>query len=153
MVSGMIRHLRSLRTMHRDHGWIPKLLEEAENERMHLLTWMQLIQPTFTERIVVICAQAFYTPFYALLYAVSPMTAHKFVGYLEETAVQEYTHFLNAIDSQRIPNVEAPEIAKKYWNLAPDAKLRDVVLVVRADECMHRDINHIFSHRCKEGLR
>ena len=31
------RHFRSLRTLKRDHGWIATLLEEAENERMHLL--------------------------------------------------------------------------------------------------------------------
>ena len=28
--------------MKRDHGWIHTLLEEAENERMHLLTFMTL---------------------------------------------------------------------------------------------------------------
>jgi len=33
MVGAMARHLRSLRTMTRDHGWIHTLLEEAENER------------------------------------------------------------------------------------------------------------------------
>ena len=38
----MLRHMRSLRTMERDHGWIHTLLEEAENERMHLLTFMTL---------------------------------------------------------------------------------------------------------------
>ena len=56
----------------RDFGWIGKLLEEAENERMHLLTWMQVIRPTFIERVVVLAAQAFYTPFYAFVYIVSP---------------------------------------------------------------------------------
>ena len=45
MVGGMLRHLHSLRTMRRDHGWIRTLLAEAENERMHLLTFMELRQP------------------------------------------------------------------------------------------------------------
>lgn len=36
MVAGTLRHLNSLRKMKRDHGWIHTLLEEAENERMHL---------------------------------------------------------------------------------------------------------------------
>lgn len=45
MAAGMIRHLHSLRRMKRDHGWIHTLLEEAENERMHLLTFMRLKQP------------------------------------------------------------------------------------------------------------
>ncbi|KAJ1478271.1 alternative oxidase, partial [Baffinella frigidus] len=44
MAAGMLRHLRSLRRMDRDHGWIHTLLEEAENERMHLLTFIQLKQ-------------------------------------------------------------------------------------------------------------
>lgn len=37
MVGGMLRHLRSLRTMSRDHGWIHTLLEEAENGTPSLL--------------------------------------------------------------------------------------------------------------------
>jgi len=37
MVGGTLRHLRSLRLLRRDGGWIHTLLEEAENERMHLL--------------------------------------------------------------------------------------------------------------------
>jgi len=152
MVAGMLRHFRSLRTMQRDHGWIGKLLEEAENERMHLLTWMQLVQPTFSERVLVVLAQLIYTPCYAILYIVSPALAHKFVGYLEEEAVLQYTLFLEAIDKGAIPNIPAPQIALKYWNLKPDSLLRDVVLAVRADEAMHRDVNHAFSERAKLGL-
>lgn len=41
----MVRHLKSLRRMTRDHGWIHTLLEEAENERMHLLTALELRRP------------------------------------------------------------------------------------------------------------
>jgi hypothetical protein len=39
-IGATVRHLASLRRMKRDHGWIHTLLEEAENERMHLLTAM-----------------------------------------------------------------------------------------------------------------
>jgi|GEM_PF-2595627 len=53
-----------------------------------------------------------------------------------------YTLFLQEIDEGRSPNVPAPAIARHYWKLADDATLRDVVLVVRADEAHHRDINH-----------
>ncbi len=42
--AAMIRHLHSLRRMQRDHGWIHTLLEEAENERMHLMTFLQVRQ-------------------------------------------------------------------------------------------------------------
>lgn len=53
----MLRHMRSLRTMQRDNGWIHTLLEEAENERMHLLTFMQLRQPGILFRGAVLLAQ------------------------------------------------------------------------------------------------
>jgi len=152
MVAGMLRHFRSLRTMRRDYGRIPQLLEEAENERMHLLTWMEVARPSLFERLLVIIAQCIYTPFYGSVYIVSPAIAHKFVGYLEEEACRQYSSFLAAIDKGTIPNSPAPLIAKNYWNLSPEATLRDVVLVVRADEAMHRDVNHSFSHKCKLGL-
>lgn len=45
MIAAMTRHLKSLRYMRRDFGWIHTLLEEAENERMHLLTAMELRCP------------------------------------------------------------------------------------------------------------
>ncbi len=53
----MLRHLRSLRRMDRDHGWIHTLLEEAENERMHLLTFLKLRQPGPIFRLSVILTQ------------------------------------------------------------------------------------------------
>lgn len=152
MVAGMFRHFRSLRRMTRDHGWIGKLIEEAENERMHLLTWMQLVKPNIAERFLVILAQVLFVPFYSFMYLISPATAHRMVGYLEEEAVLQYTHFLNAIDNKEIENVPAPEIAIKYWNLPPNATLRDVVVVVRADEMMHRDFNHKLGTYQKQGL-
>lgn len=37
MVGAMQRHLRSLRKMTHDGGFISHLLHEAENERMHLM--------------------------------------------------------------------------------------------------------------------
>jgi len=57
MVAGMIRHLHSLRRMKRDHGWIHTLLEEAENERMHLLTFMRLKRPGSLFRLSVLVVQ------------------------------------------------------------------------------------------------
>jgi ubiquinol oxidase len=152
MVGGMLRHFRSLRRMERDHGWIGALLEEAENERMHLLVWMNVSRPSFLERILVVAAQAVYTTAYTILYVISPSFAHRLVGYLEEEAALAYTLFLKGIDSGDIPNGPAPEIAKNYWNLPPDATIRDVVLVVRADECMHRDYNHMLADKSKHGL-
>ncbi|KAI9029297.1 alternative oxidase-domain-containing protein [Hyaloraphidium curvatum] len=146
-VAGSLRHLTSLRRMQRDGGWITHLLHEAENERMHLLTWMSLIQPAAWERLLVLFAQgAFWNAFFSL-YLVAPRTAHRFVGYLEEEAVVSYTHMLRAIDEGKLKNVPAPDIAKEYWHLKEDATLRDVVLAVRADEANHRDVNHHLSDR------
>jgi ubiquinol oxidase len=60
--------------------------------------------------------------------------------------VYSYTLYLKEIDEGRSKNVPAPEIAKRYWNLPDSATLRDVVLVVRADEAHHRDVNHGFAN-------
>lgn len=145
MVGATITHLRCLRRMCDDRGWIRTLMEEAENERMHLMTFIEVAKPTVFERFVVMAVQwVFYVAFF-LLYLASPRTAHRIVGYFEEEAVISYTHYLAEIDEGRSPNGPAPAIAKHYWGLADEATLRDVVLVVRADEAHHRDVNHNFA--------
>lgn len=40
MVGGMLQHLKSFRRCQDDHGWIRTLLDVAENERMHLMTFI-----------------------------------------------------------------------------------------------------------------
>ena len=93
-VAAMHRHLRSLRRMQRDYGWTEPLLEESINERAHLLIWLEVAKPTAIERAFVLAAQVAYTSFYATMYALSPRTAHRAVGYLEEAALRAYTEFL-----------------------------------------------------------
>ncbi len=145
MVGATVNHLKCLRRMCDDKGWIRTLMEEAENERMHLMTFIEVAKPTMFERLVVLGVQwVFYVAFFAL-YLVSARTAHRIVGYFEEEAVISYTLYLKEIDEGRSPNVPAPAIARHYWKLADDATLRDVVLVVRADEAHHRDVNHGFA--------
>ncbi|MBL0897782.1 MAG: alternative oxidase [Reyranella sp.] len=145
MVGATLTHLRCLRNMCDDDGWIRTLMEEAENERMHLMTFIHVAKPTLFERCVILGVQwVFYLAFFGL-YLVSPRTAHRVVGYFEEEAVISYTHYLAEIDEGRSPNVPAPAIARHYWRLPDDATLRDVVLVVRADEAHHRDVNHRFA--------
>ena len=147
MVGATAVHLSSLRSMKDDEGWIRTLLEEAENERMHLMTFIEIAKPTFFERMVILLVQwIFYVGFF-LIYLLSGRTAHRIVGYFEEEAVLSYTMYLQEIDEGRSPNVPAPAIAKHYWKLPADATLRDVVLVVRADEAHHRDVNHGFSNK------
>jgi len=145
MVGGALQHLRALRRMESDHGWIRTLLDEAENERMHLMTFMHIAQPSQLERLLVLFAQgASYNSFF-LLYLISPKTAHRVVGYLEEEAVYSYTEYLAGVDDGIYANVPAPKIAIDYWKLAPDARLRDVIIAVRADEAHHRSVNHEFA--------
>ena len=142
MVGATLTHLQCLRRMVDDEGWIRTLLEEAENERMHLMTFIAIARPTAFERLVVLFAQWFFYLGFFVLYLVSARTAHRLVGYFEEEAVLSYTLYLAEIDAGRLPNVPAPAIAKAYWMLGADATLRDVLLVVRADEAHHRDVNH-----------
>ena len=142
MVGGMFSHLSSLRTIRDDKGWIQELLDEAENERMHLMVFSHITRPTRFERLLITLAQVFTFFVYSLLYLVSKKTAHRAVGYLEEQAVHSYTTYLSLIDSGEIRNTLAPEIAIEYWNLPKGATLRDVVIAVRADEVRHRDVNH-----------
>jgi ubiquinol oxidase len=145
MVGATLTHLKCLRRMCDDKGWIRTLMDEAENERMHLMTFIHVAKPTLFERVVILAVQwVFYLAFFAL-YLVSARTAHRVVGYFEEEAVLSYTLYLKEIDEGRSPNVPAPEIARRYWSLPEDATLRDVVLVVRADEAHHRDVNHGFA--------
>ncbi|MEM7541119.1 MAG: alternative oxidase [Pseudomonadota bacterium] len=145
MVAGTLQHLRSLRRMESDHGWIKTLLDEAENERMHLMTFIHIAKPSRFERLLILAAQGiFYNLFFAI-YIFSPKTAHRIVGYFEEEAVVSYTEYLRGIDAGVYENVPAPSIAIDYWELAPDAKLKDVVAAVRNDEAHHRDVNHEFA--------
>jgi len=84
MVGGMGRHLRSIRTLQRDHGWIHHLLEEAENERMHLFTFLAVQQPGILMRIMIVLSQGVFFNFYFISYILFPKYSHRFVGYLEE---------------------------------------------------------------------
>jgi ubiquinol oxidase len=151
MVGGMMNHLKSLRLMRDDGGWIKTLLDEAENERMHLMTFVALFQPNWFERLLLMLTQAVFWNAYFFLYLFSPRTAHRMVGYFEEEAVVSYTAFLAEIDAGHIENVPAPELAITYWKLPADARLREVVIAVRADEAGHRDVNHEMAAQLDSG--
>ena len=151
MVGGMLQHLKALRRIRDDQGWIKELLDEAENERMHLMTFVQIAQPTLFERLLIMIVQAVFFVVYFLLYLISPITAHRVVGYFEEEAVTSYTHYLEELDSGRLENIAAPKIAIDYWSLSSAARLRDVVLAVREDEAGHRDRNHSFADAILAG--
>ena len=153
MVAGALQHLRALRRMEDDQGWIRILLDEAENERMHLMTFIHIAKPSGLERILVLFTQGVFYNFFFVLYLITPKTAHRIVGYFEEEAVVSYTEYLKEIDSGLHENVPAPRIAIEYWDLAPDARLRDVVKVIRDDEAGHRNVNHEFANSFSRGSR
>ena len=152
MVAGMLMHLKSLRKMQDDKGWIKVLLEEAENERMHLMTFIQVAKPTSLERFIIMAAQFLFIIMYSIIYLVSQRTAHRIVGYFEEEAVFSYTDYLKELESGRIKDQPAPKIAIDYWNLPLHSTLKDVVRVVRDDEAGHRDVNHSFANKKKKKI-
>ena len=150
MVAGMLLHLKSLRKMQEDKGWIKILLDEAANERMHLMTFIKIAKPTFVERLIIMMAQFIFILMYLVIYLFSQRTAHRIVGYFEEEAVISYTEYLKEIEEGKIENIKAPEIAIKYWNLPLNSRLRDVIEVIRNDEAGHRDVNHGFANILNE---
>jgi ubiquinol oxidase len=146
MVGATLSHLRALRLMQDDRGWIRTLMDEAENERMHLMTFIEIAQPSWFERIVILSVQWVFYIFFFFLYLISSKTAHRLVGYFEEEAVLSYTLYLAEIDEGRHPNPPAPAVALRYWNLPEGTTLRDVILIIRADEAHHRDTNHYMAN-------
>jgi len=158
MLGGMFRHFRSLRQLERDHGFIFTLLEEAENERMHLLVCMGFFQAGPFTRAVVAAGQVALTPFLAALYLVKPQLLHRFVGYLEETAVHTYTNIVKLTLTpgtqlhEEWCRVPAPQTAIDYWKLPADALWVDALKRMLADESHHRDVNHALASMTQEQL-
>ena len=151
-VVAAFRHFYSLRNLKRDHGAIYTFLEEAENERMHLLVCLKMFRASLFTRIMVILAQVTMTPVLITAYIINPKLLHRFVGYLEETAVHTYNNILIHMDiedthlSKEWNDLPAPDIAISYWNLDPEnAKWKDCLQHMLADEAHHRDVNHTFA--------
>ncbi|CAN3355403.1 alternative oxidase 2, mitochondrial [Diutina catenulata] len=150
MTAGYLRHLHSLRLMRRDRGWIETLLDEAYNEKMHLLTFIQLGEPSWFTRAMVWLSQGIFTNIFFFTYLVHPRLCHRVVGYLEEEAVFTYTHLLHQLDKGDLPGLEkleVPIVARNYWpNLTKESTFKDLILQIRADESKHREVNHTFAN-------
>jgi len=145
MIGGMIRHINSLSLMRRDHGWIHNLLQQAENERQHLFVFLNIKKPGILFRAGLFSAQALMILFYSGFYFSSWRTAHRFVGYLREESTKVYSSCIKDLDEGKLAkwdNLVVPEPALEYWGLDENASLRDVLACIRADEAMHREINH-----------
>lgn len=148
MVAGMLIHLRSLRRMERGNGtMIQEMLDEAVNERKHLMFFIEIAQPNWFERSLIVFAQFIFWHFYLALYLVSSRTAHKMIAYFEEEAVRSYTNYLDLIESKQIEDVPAPQLAIEYYGLEKDAKLSEMIKCVRADEQKHSEVNHKIADR------
>ena len=146
MVAGMWIHLRSLRRMETGYGpKIRELLAEAENERMHLMFFVEITKPNLLERWLVLFAQAIFWIFYFILYVFFPKTAHRMIHYFEEEAVKSYTEYLYMVESGEVENIPAPQLAIEYYGMKKSAKLSDLIKKVRADEAHHADINYKYS--------
>lgn len=146
MVAGMLLHFTSLRKMKTGYGaTIRELLAEAENERMHLMFFIEIAQPNFFERMLVVIAQVSFGIFYLFLYLIDYKTAHRMIAYFEEEAVHSYTEYLAMVESGKTENVAAPKLAIDYYEMKPDARLTDLIYHVRADEQHHSEINHRFA--------
>jgi Alternative oxidase len=113
---------------------------------MHLLTFLKLAEPGWLMRLMVLGAQGVYFNGFFISYLISPRTCHRFVGYLEEDAVATYTRAINDLEAGKLPrwkDMDAPDVAIKYWNMPEgNRKMRDLLLYVRADEAKHREVNH-----------
>ncbi len=169
-VAGGLRHLHSIRRFKLDQGWIKTLLEESYNERMHLLTFLEMYKPGRLMRFMVFATQGIFYNTMFIGYLLSPSFCHRLVGYLEDEAVGTYTKCLEEMDKGRLPqwtdpDFKIPDIAVKYWNM-PEGKqtMRDLILYIRvcprpprswqpirervadiplqADEASHRGVNH-----------
>lgn len=145
IVGGFFQHLKSLRFIRDDHGWIRTLLDEAENERVHLLVYSEIAKPNKVERLLIIIVQFFFCIIYFTLYLLSPKTAHRVVGYFEEEAIHSYEHYLNLVHEGKHENIPATDFAKSYWGLKEDARLTDMIEATIVDEMAHRDVNHKFA--------
>tara|TARA_B100000925_G_C21837835_1_gene400116 strand:- start:19 stop:594 length:576 start_codon:yes stop_codon:yes gene_type:complete len=146
MVAGMWIHLKSLRKMKTGYGpVIRELLAEAENERMHLMFFIEIANPNVFERWLILFAQGIFWNFYFVLYVFFPKTAHKMIAYFEEEAVKSYTEYLKLVEEGEIENVPAPKLAIEYYKMKKNAKLSDLIKHVRADEEHHSKVNHKYA--------
>ena len=146
MVAGMWLHFKSLRKMKTGFGPdIREMLEEAENERMHLMFFIAIANPNFFERLLVVLAQIIFMVFYFIIYVISYRLAHKMIAYFEEEAVRSYTDYLAMVENGEVENVPAPQLAIDYYKMKKDARLSDLIKCVRADEEHHSKVNHRYA--------
>lgn len=76
---------------------------------------------------------------------------HRFVGYLEETAVHTYNNVITHIETpgthlnEAWATLPAPQLAQGYYRLPEGATWTDTLKCMMADEAHHRDANHTYA--------
>ncbi len=146
MVAGVWMHFKSLRKMKVGYGeQIREMLAEAENERMHLMFFIEIAKPNYFERFIVLFSQMIFGLFYLFMYVFFTRTAHRMIGYFEDEAVKSYTEYLEMVESGKVENIPAPKLAINYYGIGSDSKLSDLIRCVRADEEHHSETNHNFA--------
>lgn len=150
MVAAFLRHLHSLRLLKRDKAWIETLLDEAYNERMHLLTFIKIGKPSWFTRLFIFMGQGVFCNMFFFMYLLHPRYCHRFVGYLEEEAVSTYTHLIHDLENGALPKFDGiaiPKIATQYWpELNDQLTFLDLIQRIRADESKHREVNHTLAN-------
>jgi ubiquinol oxidase len=148
MVAGVWMHFKSLRAMKAGYGeQIREMLSEAENERMHLMFFIEIAKPNLIERTIVLSAQIVFGLFYLFMYIFFTRTAHRMIGYFEDEAVRSYTEYLEIVESGKVEDIPAPQLAIQYYKLGSDSKLSDLIRCVRADEQHHSETNHNYADK------
>ena len=146
MVAGVWMHFKSLRKMKVGYGeQIREMLAEAENERMHLMFFIEIAKPNYFERFIVLFSQMIFGLFYLFMYIFFTRTAHRMIGYFEDEAVKSYTEYLEMVESGKVENIPAPKLAISYYGIGSDSKLSDLIRCVRADEEHHSETNHNYA--------
>ena len=146
MVAGVWMHFKSLRKMKVGYGeQIREMLAEAENERMHLMFFIEIAKPNYFERFIVLFSQMIFGLFYLFMYVFFTRTAHRMIGYFEDEAVKSYTEYLEMVESGKVENIPAPKLAISYYGIGSDSKLSDLIRCVRADEKHHSETNHNYA--------
>lgn len=151
MVAASLLHLKCLRQLIDDRGWVRTFMDEAENQRAHLMAFVAVARPSWAERLLIVMGQGVFYNAYFLLSLMSSRTAHRLAGYLAEQSVRGYSAYLARIESGAQDDGPAPDSAIAYWNLAPDARISDMIIAMREDEAIHRDIHHAFADALAQG--
>jgi ubiquinol oxidase len=151
MVMATLLHLRCLRRLADDRGWVRTFMDESENQRAHLMAFVALARPNTLERWAIVLGQGVFYNLYFLLGLVSARTAHRIAAYMAERSVSGYTDLLARLATGDETGVEAPASAIAYWNLSPNARISEMVTAIRGDEAIYRDIHHAFADTLAAG--